>query len=233
MRRTNTCVWFSSFSLMALLPAIAGLVYADTVIDTTPSWNGSAPVFSFGPPDTETYGQTITVPLANSVLQSWTFYMELPTATQFQGEVYAWNGTMASGPNLFQSALMSTSNPSAFQPITFNTGGLALTPGDTYVLFASSSQGPQSPTGEGEWGFIPRGSVYAGGAFVFINNGANISQWTSSAWTTNWEGTGNDLAFKADFGSTSAVPEPSARILLATVLCAMVVLALRHRTLAH
>lgn len=233
MRKTNTSVWFSSLLLMALLPGKASLAYGDTVVDTTPSWNGSDPVYLFGPSNTETYGQIITVPWTDPVLQSWTFYMEQSTAISFQGEVYAWNGNMAIGPNLFQSAVMTTTNPNSFQAITFNTGGLVLTPGDRYVLFASSSQGNQSPTVGGDWGFIPLGSVYAGGAFAFINNGTNISQWTSSTWTTDWFGAGNDLAFKAHFDSPAAVPEPTARILLAIVLCAMAVVTLRCRKLAH
>lgn len=226
MPKTVARLWLGGLFLMGILPGITGLGYADTVIDTTPSWNGLTPVFSFGPGQTETYGQTITAPLTDAVLRSWTFYMKQDTAVQFQGEVYAWNGTMATGPDLFESALMTTTDSSVFQPITFNTGGLALTPGDTYVLFASSSQGNQTPTLGGGWGFIPRGSVYAGGAFVFINNGNDISKWTSSAWATNWEGTGNDLAFKADF---SSVPEPSVRILLALALGALFVLTRQGR----
>jgi len=220
MRKTNAGVGLSSLFLIALLPAVTGLAHADTVISTIPSWDGFGFVLPFGAPDTETYGQIITVPSTDPVLESWTFYMKQDTATQFQGEVYAWNGTMATGPGLFESAVMTTTNAYVFQPITFNTGGLALTPGQMYVLFASSSKGNQSSTGHGEWGSIPHSNAYAGGAFAFINNGADPSEWTSDPWSTF----GNtDLAFKADFDSPAAVPEPPAQMLSATILFAMFV----------
>jgi hypothetical protein len=230
MRKTNTSVWFSSLLLMALLPGITGLAYADTVIDTTPSWIGTG-VYPFGTPATETYGQTITVPLTDSVLQSWTFYMEQSTSIRFQGEVYAWNGFMATGPDLFESAVMTTTDPNIFQPITFDTGGLALTPGDTYVLFASSSKDAQSGGG-GEWGYVPGGGGYTGGSFFALDNGTSTAKWTSDFWS-GAPGISGTLAFQADFDSPAAVPEPSSRILLGTVLCAVVVLTLRRCKLAH
>lgn len=228
MQKANAPVW-ASFFLMALLPGISGMAYADTVIDTTPSWVG-IPVGLFGPSHTETYGQTVTVPLTDPVLKSWTFYMQLDTATHFQGEVYAWNGKMATGPNLFESPVMTTTNSNAFQAITFDTGGLALTPGDTYVLFASTSKDARSGGG-GDWGIVS-GSAYTGGAFYFMNNGNHPTQWTADFWDPGL--TGFDLAFKADFDSPAAVPEPSApRMLLATVLCAMFVLTRLGRKVIH
>jgi len=220
----------SSLFWIALLPGITGLAYADTAIDTTPSWVGIG-VNAFGPPIYETFGQTITVPVTDAVLLSWTFFMEQSPSTQFQGEVYAWNGTMATGPSLFESPVMTTTNANVFQPITFNTGGLALTPGDTYVLFASSSTDAQSGGG-GTWGFVPGGGGYTGGSFFALDNGTSTAQWTSEFWA-GAPGIVGSLAFKADFDSPAAVPEPSSRILLGTVLCAMIALTLRRRKLAH
>jgi hypothetical protein len=225
MRKTNTGVWFSSLFLMALLPGITGLAFADTLIDTTPSWILEIGVNPFGP---ATYGQTITVPLTDPVLLSWTFYMWQSPSIHFRGEVYAWNGFMATGPSLFESAVMTTTDADVYQPITFSTGGLALTPGDIYVLFASSSKDDQSG-GEGTWGIVP-GSSYTGGAFRYLNNGADATQWTTNFWSRSEI---YDLAFKADFDSPSAVPEPSSRILLATVLCAMFVLTRLGRKVPH
>ena len=227
MRKTNTGVWFSSLFLMALLPGITGLAYADTIIDTIPSWIGIG-VNPFGSPDTETYGQTITVPLTDPVLLSWTFYMKQSPSIHFRGEVYAWNGFMATGPNLFESAVMTTTASDAYQPITFNTGGLALTPGDIYVLFASSSNDAQSG-GAGTWEIVP-GNSYTGGAFRYLNNGADATQWTTNFWSKSEI---YDLAFKADFDSPAAVPEPSARILLATMLCVIFVLTRLGRKVPH
>lgn len=228
MRNTTKRAWFSSLFLMALSPGITGLALADTLIDTTPSFIGFG-VNPFGPaPATETYGQIITVPVTDPVLLSWTFYMKQSALIHFQGGVYAWNGLMAAGPSLFESAVMTTTDSDVFQPIIFNTGGLALTPSNTYVLFASSSKDAQSG-GEGTWGIVP-GSSYTGGAFRYINNGTDTTQWTTDFWSNAGD---YDLAFKADFDSPAAVPEPSSRMLLATVLCAMFVLTRLGRRVPH
>jgi hypothetical protein len=191
----------------AALIGLTGLItnaMADTVIDTTLGWDGSSAVAPFGLPDTATYGQTITVPLTDTSLTSFSFEMNQPASDIFKGYVFAWDGLKASGSSLYTSPVMSTSG-SGFQEITFNTGGLSLTPGGTYVLFASASEIPAS-TGTGTWGQPNISNPYSGGGFVFMNNGTDSSQWTTVNWVQNLLGIGGDLAFKASF---SPVPEPA------------------------
>ena len=193
-----------------LIAAAASGLQADTKIDNTGGWNGMDNVSPFGPPNTQTYGELVTAP-ADNVLESWTFYMEQSTDTQFQGYVYAWDpvNNRATGPALFTSSVMSTSDPTIFQPVTFNTGGVDLITGDEYVLFASSSADAQTGGG-GLWGFI--GSEPEN--FSYLNNGTDTSQWTS----TSWSGLGSgSLAFQADF-APAPVPEPVGVVLFATVL---------------
>jgi hypothetical protein len=117
---------------------------ARTVIDTTDSWNGTKALFTFGRPEAATYGQVVTVPAGDTVLDSFTFYMrELPftaTTMTFRGEVYAWDGSKATGPALWESAPRSLTHTSTFQEITFPTGGVTLARGRQYVLFASVSK---------------------------------------------------------------------------------------------
>lgn len=188
----------------AALIGLASLVadaMADTVIDTTSGWNGLAFVAPFGLPNTATYGQTVTVPLTNSSLTSFAFEMRQPASATFEGYVMAWNGSMATGSPLYTSPIMSTSSGISFQEITFNTGSLSLTPGGTYVLFASASQIPSS-TGSGDWGARYSGNPYSGGEYVYMNNGTDSSQWTTVAWTKP----SFDLVFKANF---STIPEPA------------------------
>src|SRR5438552_3246024 len=60
-----------------------GSARADFIIDTTPFWDGSSAVGSFGIPDTQTYGQVITTPSGTTTLKSFTFYLNLPSTLAF------------------------------------------------------------------------------------------------------------------------------------------------------
>ncbi len=190
-------------TLLALgTTVLAAAVQAQTTIDTTTSWIGSSGVGNFGLPNTATYGQTITCPVSDTTLTSFSFEMNLPDTCTFKGYVYAWNGSEASGGSLYTSGITSTAG-TGFQQVTFNTGNLDLKAGASYVLFASASEVPTS-AGTGSWGFIGT-DVYSGGGFVYNNSGTDPSQWTTASWD-QWPD-GEDLAFKATF--IAPVPEPS------------------------
>jgi hypothetical protein len=188
---------YGSFTLLLLLCSI-GQIQALTTIDTTPSWNGTTFISSFGNPNTATYGQVVTVPSTNdTVLQSFSFYIKLSDTCPFRGYVYAWDGTKATGSALYKSPVRWTSSFDNFEEVTFETGGIALTPGAQYVLFASTSEEVGLPSA-GRWGAIGS-NVYTGGTFVYINNGTNTAEWTTVAWSTIAE----DLAFRATFVNPS------------------------------
>ncbi len=190
--------------ILTLGTAILGTtIQAQTTIDTTTSWNGSVGITPFGLPNTATYGQTITCPALDTILTSFSFEMNLPATCTFNGYVYAWNGSEASGGALYTSGITSTAG-TGYQLVTFNTGNLNLTAGSSYVLFGSVSGIPTS-TGTGYWGEIGR-DVYSGGNQVWINNGINPSLWTTTPWEPTFAD-GDDMAFKATF--VSPVPEPS------------------------
>jgi hypothetical protein len=196
---------------------------ANTVIDTTPAWqaSGSQVLSNFGVNDanfccTQTWGQTVTVPATDTALDSFTFYVDLPTSLIFRGEVYAWDPTTgnpanntagnATGPALYESGqTRTTSYNSGFspQPITFNTGGIPLTAGKQYVLFISVSRdyAANAPGPAGFAGYVPTGTPgeYPGGDFVFLNNGGDVSQWTTVPWSQFKAFGQDDLAFKASF----------------------------------
>lgn len=199
------------FVIMILSGVFAALslrtVGAEMLIDTTPTWTGTGVgPFGDGPNNTATMGQVITVPTnGDSVLRSFTFYMNQPTSIVFRGEVYAWSGGIgghAIGDGLFESPPMTTSSyvPQVDEPITFETAGIALAPGQQYVLFASTSK-DETGSAAGTWGLVGP-DPYLGGGVVALYNGSDVSQWTNPlhSWEAFWPA---DLVFKADF-----VPEP-------------------------
>jgi hypothetical protein len=181
---------------------VCGSAVAATTLDTTPSWNGTDHEANFGDtPATPTYGQLVTAP-ADSVLTSFRFQMRVPTAVVFRGFVFAWDGSKATGPALYESAPTHTTNAAAFQPITFTPAAVPLIAGQQYVLFVSTSEDNWGGSGgnTGQLGWI-QGNVYGGGNAVVFNNGADPSMWTSTAWDGNGDGFLDfDFAFTAAFG---------------------------------
>ena len=172
-------------------------------IDTTSSWNGTKTIGPFGYPNTTTYGQTITAPPGDVTLTSFTFHVALPSTLLFRGEVYAWDDTnhVATGGPLYESAPMHTDATGVFQAVTFNTGGIKLTTGDRYILFATISKDydADSTSWWGNWEYLGS-DAYPGGGFFFNNDGGDPTQWTSSTW----RGGPNDLVFGVDFSMPDA-----------------------------
>lgn len=184
-----------SFVLLMLLGSF-GQLQASTTIDTTPYWNGSTFISSFGYPNSSTYGQVITAPTnTDTVLQSFSFHMNLPATCTFNGYVYAWDGTKATGTALYKSSTMATLGSGSFEKIVFKTEGITLIPGNQYVLFASVSE--DTGSGVGKWGSVGTQDAYlgTGDTFVYLNNTTDTAQWTTVAWGT----IAQDLAFTATF----------------------------------
>jgi hypothetical protein len=206
--RRPAAVFTIALALGAIILAPGAL--ATTMIGNTPPWPGccqgsvSSGIGAAGPPNyyTPTMGQTVTVPMTDTKLDSFTFYVDLPTNLIFRGEVYAWDPNTldpnnsfamgsATGPALYASGQMQTTsygNGFAPQPITFNIpGGLPLTAGAQYVLFFTLSM---DATNAGDGGFVGYTSTdtYPDGDWVYIDDGGDANQW-------------DDLAFQASFSS--------------------------------
>lgn len=183
------------------------------VLDTTGLWNGSDWVAPFG--SVATFGQVVTAP--EITLLDFTFYMK-QSAFQFAGYVYEWDGLKAVGPQLYYSGPMSTTGSDTFEAITFDTGGVSVTPGTKYVLFASVANFSQPVYEEGKWGYLTdKGSLSS--HFVF-DLSLNPATWTTTTWdfaTGQIIVTGDTLAFKATF-SDAPVPLPGAVLLLGSAL---------------
>ncbi|HEV3120615.1 MAG TPA: hypothetical protein VGY53_01865 [Isosphaeraceae bacterium] len=185
---------------------------ADITIDTIASASG--PVSPFGTPDsgaTPTYGELFVDPAGNPFLQSMTFDVANggATAIPFQAYVYAWNGTSITGSALFTSAAQSIApSGSTFSLFTVGTGGVALTPGNSYVAFFSTI-GFTGPSGSGSMQLAPAAS-YPAGNFEY-NNSATFAGLLANSPPWNQFGNFGNLAFRLVFtsGQGGLTPEPS------------------------
>ncbi len=191
-------------ALVCALTAFGGAQASASVARTRPTintftrWDGSQAVFNFGCPNTTTYGQVITIPEGKSALDKFTFAwtnFETTGSMRVRGEVYAWDGSKATGSALFESGPRFVSfTDSLFHFEAFKPGGVSVTAGSQYVIFASIDKNFRRCTDNYTLGWAAvNDSVYAGGTFVFQNNTGDETQWT----TTQWYTFGIDLAFKA------------------------------------
>jgi hypothetical protein len=184
-------------------PAPGSTLSHHATINTYRSWDKSSSIAAFGNPNTTTYGQTITIPAGKTTLRRFNFYMGNFAGTRgtivMRGEVYAWDGQEATGDALWESAPVTIAyDDDAFHKVAFHTGGVAVTPGSQYVIFASVSKDFDqcTPGYLLQWGSVPD-STYADGSFVYLNDGGVPSEWTTVPWTVY----PTDLAFKAVFTS--------------------------------
>jgi len=168
-------------------------------INTYKSWDGSNYVYEFGCPNTTTYGQVITAP-KTGMLNKFSFWWANAGgdgSMVVRGEVYAWDGSKATGSALWESKARTISySDTDFHKVTFKTGPLPLTPGAQYILFSSLDKDFEKCQNNYilKWGLVDD-SVYPGGTFVYQNNGGDESQWTATSWSTY----GGDVALIAAF----------------------------------
>lgn len=117
------------------------------------------------------------------------------TPPQYQAFVYAWDpvNKVITGSSLYTSGVFTAPSGAAYTPVSFNTGNVVLTPGQQYVLFLSISNQGAQPNSNYKYGALTNNTTYAGGQFVFQNNGTNFANLS----TTGWSSIAEDLAFTA------------------------------------
>lgn len=199
--------------MLSAVPASAA-----TTIDT----GVSSTLYScqWGYPNTATYGQTITVPSSDPLLDGFSFHVMqyrdgftgLPTSTPatiaYRAYIYRWTGSMATGSAVWTSGpqtLTTTAGSPAAQEVAFNTGALPLDPGAQYVAFLSVSEDYAANTTGDKACFANAAVSYSGGSWAFLNNAGDASKWTTTAWSVS----SSDLAFKASFSAPAPPPPPA------------------------
>ena len=230
-------------SFLAFTVLLAAPLSAQTTIETTSFWDGLMQVQPFGKPNTATYGQTFVAPSSDNVLESFSFFLrDLGGGPdlQFQGYVAAFDPTIGVsriiGANLFTSAVRAGPTTATFTRYDFDVGGLALTPGSTYVAFLSTAGhfgAIPLDTGMVSWGQIQTAAIdpYPAGHFVFSNNGNDFALLSTLPWTSF---DGGDLAFELRFTggpepSPGVVPEPSTVLLMGTGMGILLLGVVRRR----
>ena len=210
--------------VFASLPLSAS---ADQTLQFPPSTDVQSTECSWGAhPIATTYGQTVTVPAGETKLDSFSFHVinvddpstNLPSFTPvnivYKAYVYAWDGQKAVDPVLWQSGAQTlTAGGTPSEVTAAIPGGVTVTPGAQYVMFFSTAETFSSNTPGAVVCFMngPTTNPYPGGAWQFLNNGTDTSQWTSVSWPP----TGSDLAFTAAFstpvadGDGDGVPDDS------------------------
>jgi hypothetical protein len=165
-------------------------------INTKKDW-ASFYITHFGCPSTTTYGQVITIPAGKTSLNRFAFWMNdfgARGSMVARGELYAWDGSEATGSALFESKPRTISFHDHFAHREgFQTGGAAVNAGSQYVIFVSIDKDYESCTFYGiAWG-VTQDLTYPGGRFVYLDSHGDESMWTSSGW----ELYSGDAAFKA------------------------------------
>jgi hypothetical protein len=203
-------------ALGALLPLVAALLLcssavAGTTVSTLGAWDGSNYEDSWGNSATHTYGQIVTAP--GTVLNSFEFEIAVDADTNACGEVYAWDGTKATGPALYESAPITLPGDDTFHPVTFTGVNAPMTPGQQYILFVSVDCDPApGDASDGIWGLTDDDSADSSGTATYFNDDT-AADWTTSDWDGNGD-IGADFAYTATYdggsgnGSGAASPLP-------------------------
>ncbi len=218
--------------LAFICPYVSKQAAASIIFDTTPSWNGASSLGQWGPQGinaSATFGETFVAPDNDDYLQSFTFYLKgdqqlQPTIT-YQADVFAWKNQLrggrspqgAIGAALFTITDLKFTDNGTFQPVSIDTGGTKLTPGDGYVVLFTTSDPTSVADNAGTDPIFLFGDTQlahvandGGGGAAFDNN-ASYASLNAQSWD---DGTDEgDLAWKAVF--TATVPEPSSLILIA------------------
>lgn len=202
----------SSFVLRPLLPfalaaVLSGSATAQT-IDNLSNWNGATGLGFFGTgggnASADTYGQTFVAP-AQSFLTSWETAFNSQGSFTYRFYVAPWDAANVrlAGAPVFASGDLTAAAAGGYVPVSIATNVL-LTPGVTYMAFASTSELPGQPSVAAAQAGYYDSDTYIGGGF-YKNDASSFANLGVDSWDGRFAGTW-DTAFRANF---QAVPEPA------------------------
>jgi hypothetical protein len=193
IRRVGVITAVVGLGLVAFGPTASASSPADitkhkATIDTYTGWPGNSSIYGLGCPNSTVYGTTITVPAKKHHIKKFVFYMNDGGAIGsmvVRGEIYAWNGTMATGANVAETAPVTVDLPdSDWHGITFKFPKNKVKPGSQYVVFASTDKDYEQCSNYAvSWGGADDGT-YPGGTFVYQNNSGDENNWTTQPMNT-------------------------------------------------
>jgi hypothetical protein len=186
----------------AVLAAGAALAVAGSAAQAATYANGAnGSVYSFGAPDTTSYGQVFTAP--GGSLQSWSFYTSDSNTSNAKLVIANWDGGKAVGPALYEGLLNSASlAPSGYYEHLYSGINLALANGTSYIAYLTVA-GVANPASSVT--FSASDTSPLDGGFRFLNSGGTDPLSLNVDWSSWYN---PHVQYTAVFGE-GAVPEPA------------------------
>lgn len=163
--------------------------------------NDAGSIFSFGYPDTTSYGQTFNVGVASTV-QDWTFYATGGSAGNLELVIANWDGSKAVGPAVYTSSLFSYTGGA--EALAFSGINAALSAG-SYIAYITTAGVGAPASSVALAGSNSNGGL--GGSFRFLNSN-NVDPLTLNNSWNSWYIPNMQFAANIVEG-VSNVPEPA------------------------
>ena len=180
--------------VVSVPPNVSG---GQIVVDTNlPTNNYASP---FGNPFVTTIGQAFVAPRYGTglTLDSFGFYLQGPSTETIRGYLYSWDGMEATGPAIFSGKEQALPGSGGFDLVSWDTGGVMLTPGKAY-LFISSTAELSGSVGVSTMKINLAGDPMSSGIY-FEQSRTDFSL----IFTPNWNYAGESTAYHAVFTGTN------------------------------